>query len=286
MYRLDFVNKLDIPSNIRILVPEQSGHGKDIERARLEGPAYVQPTQESMLATTSEFLDQVHASNNCNVFGISLGGAVAYYLHNKRPDKIQRAMLVCPAIPACVDKDLAKGIVNGTNNFFCFESRNDVKLLFRDLSTGRNDNERKKKDPVPKFFNEAIYRMSKKASPDGHYMGLLNSLLKNTPTLNDNNYDAESDGSSEQRRSITNPFAAVSDINGDANRLVIWPQKDQIINYEQGRQFFEATISNGDSKTQFETIPDCGHVFHSDGTGIFEIIRPRTREYLLEFSEK
>ena len=89
------------------LVPEQSG-GKDIERARLEGPAYVQPTQESMLATTSEFLDQVHASNNCNVFGISLGGAVAYYLHNKRPDKIQRAMLVCPAIPACVDKDLAK----------------------------------------------------------------------------------------------------------------------------------------------------------------------------------
>ena len=74
----DFVNKLDIPSNIRILVPEQAGHGKDIERARLEGPAYVQPTQESMLATTSEFLDQVYASNNYNVFGISL--AVAYYL--------------------------------------------------------------------------------------------------------------------------------------------------------------------------------------------------------------
>lgn len=67
-----------------------------------------------MLATTSEFLDQVHASN----IPISLGGAMAYYLHNKRPDKIQRAMLVCPAIPACVDKDLAKGtIVELTTSF-------------------------------------------------------------------------------------------------------------------------------------------------------------------------
>lgn len=76
----------------------------------------------------------------------SLGGAVAYYLHNKRPDKIQRAMLVCPAIPACVDKDLAKGtIVELTTSF--------ASNLATITSTGRNDNERKKKNPVPTFFN-------------------------------------------------------------------------------------------------------------------------------------
>ena len=54
-----FVNKLDIPSNIRILIPEQAGHGKDVERAREEGDEYEQPTHQSMLSTTSEWLDGV-----------------------------------------------------------------------------------------------------------------------------------------------------------------------------------------------------------------------------------
>jgi len=262
-----FVNKLDIPSNIRILIPEQAGHGKDVDRAREEGDEYEQPTHQSMLSTTSEWLDEVHASNNCNAFGISMGGGVAYFIHHHRPDKIKRAVLVSPAIPYCVDKKLITGIQDGTNNFFCFESRQDVKLLMRDLSTGRNDDKRKKKDPIPKFFNEAVYRMHKKNSPEGHYRGLLMNIL---PTE-----EGEEEG---------NVFAATSDIHTDATRLVIWPEKDQIINYEQGKAFFKETTSDEENKTEFETIPDCGHVWHADGRIITDLIQARTREYLLEFN--
>eukprot|EP01083_Nonionella_stella_P019264 53524_1 len=108
-----FVNKLDIPSNIRILIPEQAGHGKDVDRAIKEGDDYQQPTHQSMLSTTSEWLDEVHASTNCNAFGISMGGGVAYYIHHHRPDKIKKAVLVSPAIPCCVDKKLVEGIQDG-----------------------------------------------------------------------------------------------------------------------------------------------------------------------------
>ena len=212
-------------------------------------------------------LDEVHASNNCNAFGISMGGGVAYYIHHHRPDKIQRAVLVSPAIPCCVDKKLISGLRDGSNNFFCFESRQDVKLLMRDLSTGRNDNKRKKKDPIPKFFNEAVYRMHKKNSPEGHYKGLLMNIL---PTE-----EGEEDG---------NMFTATSDIHTDATRLVIWPEKDKIINCEQGKAFFKDTTSNEENKTEFETIPDCGHVWHADGRIITDLIQARTREYLLEFN--
>ena len=262
-----FVNKLDIPSNIRILIPEQAGHGKDVDRAREEGDEYEQPTHQSMLSTTSEWLDEVRAANNCNAFGISMGGGVAYFIHHHRPDKIKRAVLVSPAIPCCVDKHLITGIQDGTNNFFCFESRQDVKLLMRDLSTGRNDDKRKKKDPIPKFFNEAVYRMHKKNSPEGHYRGLLMNIL---PTE-----EGEEEG---------NVFTATSDIHAEATRLIIWPEKDQIINCEQGKAFFKETISDKENKTEFETIPDCGHVWHADGRIITDLIQARTREYLLEFN--
>jgi pimeloyl-ACP methyl ester carboxylesterase len=261
-----FVNKLDIPSNIRILIPEQAGHGKDVDRAIKEGNEYEQPTHQSMISTTSEWLDEVQTSNNCNVFGISMGGGVAYYIHRHRPDKIQKAVLVSPAIPCCVDKKLVEGIQDGSNNFFCFESRQDVKLLMRDLSTGRNDGTRKKKDPIPKFAYEAVYRMHKKNSPEGHYKGLLMNIL---PT------EEEEEG---------NIFTATSDIHTDATRLIIWPEKDQIINCERGKAFFkETTSSDEENKTEFETIPDCGHVWHSDGRIITDLIQARTREYLLEF---
>lgn len=288
---VDFINKLKIPSNVRILIPEQAGHGKDIERAKLEGVAnYIQPTHETMLESSSEWLDEVHAGDNCNIFGISMGGAVAYYLHHKRPDKIRRAVLVSPAIPECIDKDFIESILNGTNNFFCFESREDVKMLMRDLSTGREDDTRTKKDPVPKFFYETIYRLDKKSGQEGHKRALLTNLLKGTGlthsgniimngnnNINNNIIDLdmeEEDGNAK--------FRAVTDIHEDATRLVMWPNKDQLINYERGKSFFEDSTSKGD--TQFETIPDCGHCFHENGAYIMKLIRPRTREYLLEFN--
>ena len=80
----------------------------------------------------------------------------------------------------------------------------------------------------------------------------------------------------------TAKFRAVTDVHEDATRLVMWPNKDQLINYERGKSFFEDSTSKGD--TQFETIPDCGHCFHENGSYIMKLIRPRTREYLLEFN--
>ena len=63
-----------------------------------------------------------------------------------------------PYVLCCVDKDLVKGVKDGTNNFFFLECRRrDAKLLMRDLSTGRDDNTREKKDPVPIFSLETVY---------------------------------------------------------------------------------------------------------------------------------
>lgn len=283
---------LQIPPQVRILVPEQIGHGRDIKRARSDPDNFKQPTHESMLESTSEFLDEVEAGNNCNAFGISLGGAICYYLHNKRPDIIQRAVLVSPAILSCVDQELLDGIQDGTNRFICFESREDVKLLFRDLSTGRNDNDRKKKDPVPKFFLESIYRTSVSATPEGHYKAMLTSLLNSglahSGTLGHVPTSDTKDGNADEGDG--NPFSAVTDVDQESHRLVLWPNKDKIINYEQGKRFFGVSMTEeGDStsssrNTEFETVPDCGHLFHSDGTIILDLIRPRVKEYLLDFT--
>eukprot|EP00984_Skeletonema_dohrnii_P037546 scaffold39706_cov161-Skeletonema_dohrnii-CCMP3373.AAC.1 len=196
-----------------------------------------------MLESTSEFLDVVKCSSNTNAFGISLGGAVCYYMQHHRPDIIQRAILVSPAILCCVDKDLVNGIRDGTSNFCCLKSRQDAKLLMRDLSTGRDDDTRKKKDPVPKFFLETVYREARKKSPEGHFREVLLHLLEPTDES----------------------YAAGKDVDTESHRLVIWPEKDRIINYEEGKQFFE--VSSSDDKdgglasksanTEFECVADC-----------------------------
>ncbi|KAL7548158.1 hypothetical protein ACHAWF_011463 [Thalassiosira exigua] len=277
-----FIASLDVPPNVRILCPEQAGHGRDVERARTDPDGYEQPTHESILETTSEFLDVVRAGSNVHAFGISLGGAVCYYVANKRPDVIKKAVLVSPALIPCVDQKLTAGIVDGTNPFVCFESRDDVKSLMRDLSTGKAESDdRKKKDPVPKFLFEAIYRNSKTVAPEGHNRAMLLSLLTNIGVTESG---ALRDGSGDDA------FSAVTDVDGSGRRLVIWPEKDQIINCEQGKRFFGISrtddgFASKSPNTEFETIPDCGHVFHADGRVIFDIIRPRTREYLLAFDD-
>eukprot|EP00985_Skeletonema_marinoi_P015994 scaffold8454_cov113-Skeletonema_marinoi.AAC.4 len=262
-----FIASLDIPPHVRILCPEQMGHGRDIDnRLRADPDNYTLPTHHLMLESNCEFLDVVNCSSNTNSFGISLGGAACYYLQHHRPDIIKRTVLVSPAILCCVDKGLVNGIREGTNNFCCFESRHDVKLLMRDLSTGRDDYTREKWDPVPQFFLESVYRQSKKGAPAGHFRALLLNLLANTDS----------------------PFSAMKDVDADSHRLVMWPEKDRIINNEEGKRFFEVSSSGGDfasksSNTEFESITDCGHVFHSDGRGILDIIKPRVRDYLLDF---
>lgn len=299
-----FIASLDIPPHIRILCPEQMGHGRDIDnRLRADPDNYTLPTHHSMLESTSEFLDAVKCSSNTNAFGISLGGAVCYYLQHHRPDIIKRAVLVSPAILCCVDKDLLLGIQHRTNNFCNFESRQDVKLMMRDLSTGRDDDTRTKRDPVPKFLLESVYRQSKKKAPEGHFRALLLHLMSNAgltqssyaTTFSQQSLVAKrsfmSDSSVQTDEIDINPFTALKDVDSESHRLVLWPEKDRIINYEAGKRFFEVSSSGSKDgglisrnlNTEFEAIADCGHVFRSDGKLVFDIIQPRVREYLVEF---
>jgi len=282
-----FINSLQVPPHVRILVPEQSAHGRDIQRARLDAQNYVQPTQFSMLESTVEFLDAVECGPNTNAFGISLGGGVCYYVAHARPDIIKRSVLVSPAIVPCVSRDLVRSIREGTNNFFCYESREDVKMLMRDLSTGRDDKSRRKLDPVPTFFLESIYRYSQKVAPEGHNKAMLESLLASA------GYDGSGELDPTQNNDINSaevdPFSALADIDPQARRLVIWPEKDQIINFQQGKEFFgvkeegDRKFTSNSPETEFVSIPDCGHVFDANGRGIFDIIKPRVQDYMLDF---
>lgn len=281
-----FIVGLDLPSHYRILVPEQCGHGKDIDRARSDDTNYVHPTNQFMLESTCEFLDVVRCGSKTCGFGISLGGGVLYYVAHARPDIIKRSVLVSPAISSCVDRDLVRGILAGTNNFFCFESRQDVKLLFRDLTTGNDDTSRKKKDPLPKFFYEPIYRRSQRRAPKGHFKALLLSLISSS------GLDGSDSSSGDQsKNNDLGIFAATTDIDPSAHRLVIWPRKDRIINFEQGMSFFrvrsnaDGSFTSESDQTQFECLPDCGHVFDADGRIITDIIGEQVRDYLVAIDD-
>jgi len=282
-----FINSLKVPPHVRILVPEQSAHGRDIQRARLDAQKYEQPTLRSMLESTVEFLDAVECGPNTNAFGISLGGGVCYYVAHARPDIIKKSVLVSPAIVPCVSVTLVRSILEGTNNFFCYESREDVKLLMRDLSTGRDDKSRRKLDPVPSFFLETIYRYSQKIAPKGHNKAMLESLLVSAGYNESGEFDP--DQNCRKSDQVVDPFSASADIDPQAQRLVIWPEKDQIINFEQGKKFFgvkeegDRGFTSDSAETQFFSIPDCGHVFDANGKGIFDIIKPRVHEYILDF---
>ena len=282
-----FIASLKIPPHIRILCPDQIGHGEDLERALNDPQHFQQPTNESMMESTSEFLDVAKVGNNCNAFGHSMGGGIVYFLRQKRKDIIKRTVLVSPAIVSCLDDDLIRGIMQGTNKLIAFESREDVKLAIRDMSTGRNRcKERKKKDPVPNFLLESVYRKAISEAPEGHRKELMHSLLTS--------FGVSQSGSMNH---IDNFFGTESDIDQESTRLVIWPEKDVICSYEKGEYFFKDSIIikddtdvrdkksfHKDIATEFVTIPDCGHAIHSDGRFLFNIIRPRVREYLLEFS--
>jgi len=272
-----FVHSLNVPDHIRILVPDQFGHGEDLKRAKSldeSEASYQHPTQSTLLESTSEFLDVVGVGSNCNAFGISLGGALAYFIRLKRPDVIKRTVLVSPAIEYCIDDAFIDDFLEGRKRHMCFENRQDVKLLFRDLSTGRDTDKRKRKDPVPKFFLEAVYRKSKQMAPEGHYKQMLHGLIDNIGK------GAEDGGENE---SI---FSADKDVDSTSPRLVIWPDHDYICNYEKGRRFFENSIQEDNKGTEWIQIPDCGHVFHRDGKIILQIewVVKKIQDYLFNFS--
>lgn len=253
-----FITSLDIPSDIRILVPDAIGHGKDMERAKSNPEKYQQPTPSSILSSTIEFLEVLNIQN-CNAFGYSLGGALVYFLRYKRPDLVQRTVLVSPAIESCIDEQFVNDFLNGTKRHFCFQDRQDVKVLFRDLSTPH----RSKKDPIPKFFLEAILRERERRAPSTHFEEMLHVLLR--------------------ERGVDPEMSTTKDIDPESPRLVLWPDHDFICNYQQGKDFFSSSASN--HCTTFQTISDTGHMFHSNGAFVLDFVRSEIANFLLERSE-
>lgn len=280
---LSFLRFMNIPPHIRILIPDHVGQGEDLKRAFSEGPSFQQPDANTLLETTSEFLDMVNAGPNCNALGTSLGGALLYFLKAKRPDVIQKTVLFAPALPHCLTEKFLGGLLEGKHGFMDFRSREDVKQLFRNFlwtdpqkrSAGaiKQKKRREKKDPFPKIAYEVIYRLTLRNVPEGHYRALQDKLLVTSGTNNGSN-----DGDNNK-----NEFAVTTDVDPNSERLVVWPEEDQICSLKQGKDFFAPSIANG--TTILQTIPNCGHVFHGDGRGMYEVVTPMVKNFLLDFSQ-
>jgi len=249
-----FITSLNIPDDVRILVPDALGHGKNLECS----PPEKSYTSSDILNATIEFLEVLVNNSNsnscCNVFGISMGGALAYFLRYKRPDLVQKLVLISPALEHCLNEEFIEDFQSGRKNHFCFESRKDVKIFFRDVSTPH----RRKKNPVPKFVLETIFRSQQKTAPKGHFRKMFSSFLEQ----------------------IGKSFMSVDkDIDEHSPRVVIWPENDFICNHEKGRKFF-----CNSKMTTFETIQNCGHVFHSDGSLVYDSVRVLVSKHLCDFS--
>ena len=272
------LRRLNVPPQVRILIPENIGHGEDLKRA-ISSESFHYPSPSDMVEATSEFLDVVNVSSNCNAMGGSLGGGIVYYLRIKRPEIIQNTVLVAPALLSVLDNTFLEGLSDGSNSFLEYGSRDDVKEIFRNLLWTGADQQRlnPKKDPIPKFIYEVLYRQNRKA-PEGHWKSLQEGLLKDAIALRTTSKDnveinPEDDGD--------NIFLATIDKDQDSRRVVVWPEEDQICKLEKGRRFFEASVSSG--KCQFETLPDCGHIFHANGSQIYDIAAPKIKDFLLDF---
>merc|ERR1712086_542821 len=99
--------------------------------------------------------------------GTSFGGVLLYYLRMKRPDVIQKTVLVSPALAKCLADPFLDGLVDGSENFVDFQSRDDVVHLFRDLLWTN-----------PKFVYDFMYELNIRDVPRGHNKGLQDSLIK------------------------------------------------------------------------------------------------------------
>lgn len=73
-------------------------------------------------------------------------------------------------------------------------------------------------------------------------------------------------------------YSCKKDIRPDTDeRLVIWPDQDALCNYEMGKAFF------ADSKTtEFVTVANCGHMFHSEEAMILDQVAPIVRKHFTD----
>merc|ERR1711933_372802 len=198
-----------------------------------------------------------------------------HYLRVKRPDAVRKVALYAPALPCVLADPFLNGFRDGTHDFIGFRSREDVKHIFRTFLSIDPTRKSARKDPFPKLFYEVIYRIHRRDVPEGHYKALQNSLL-----LGANLDPAETDRKgTEDHDSI---YAATTDQDSECSRMIVWVDDDQICDAEKGRRFFGPSTES--ARTTFETLPSCGHAFTGDGRGVYQVIAPLVRDFLLDFS--
>lgn len=245
-------NQLDLPSNYRILVPEVLGHGTDISRVLKEGNNY--PTQTDIVDALGDFLHHLNLSSPCHLMGYSMGGAAAYHLQVRYPDKIGKVIMISPGLEHVIDDDFLDDFVKGRKSHFAFQDRQSLKILLRDLSPPN----RKKKDPIPKFLLQGVVRLREKQMPLDYYHGYLthlNSVRGKDPEL----------------------YVTADELPLTDERLVIWPAEDFICRRDKGLEFF-----GGETKCKFVTINDSGHTFMSDGEPLIFHCLPKVKAFLLQ----
>ena len=267
-----------------------------------EGEVLQLPTPNLILQVTIEFLELVLSSSSsssasstttttrrCHGFGYSIGGALLYYIKYKRPDLIDRTCLIAPSLQYVINDAFVNDFVTNRKNHFCFESRHDAKVLFRDLSipdddddddnnnnddgskgqSRRNDRSRrrrrrKKDNPIPKFFLQSIYKLQVQSTPPNHFRNILSVLLESRKRAkfdgiipshdNDTHRSGKDDGGkgSSANNNYDDEdklFHNTHDIDPTSHRLVIWPEYDYICNHDKGKQFFLGVSSSSSSSS-------------------------------------
>ena len=247
----------DLPPTWRMIAPDVYGHGHDLERVmdlHTRGQEFPYPEPEDLGDGIKDLLEALEITENCYAYGASMGGCLVYHLQQRYPQLITKSILISPAIEVVLDDAFLESFQSGRNKHFCWESREDVQTFMLDLSCPQ-----RQKDPFPGFLLEAIWQDRQARAPPDHFRKILQKML-------------------DHRGQDPKRLGCAKDIDPKANRLVLWPEEDYISNYSRGKAFFADSLQH---KTIFKSIPDCGHLFHSDGKTVLIHAAPMMVEYLM-----
>ena len=273
---------MSIPPHVRVLIPDHVGLSEELRHADRE-----MSPQRDVLESTAEFLDVVlREGSSCNAVGTSLGGELLYFLRAMRPELIQKTVLVAPTIPSVLTAPFCDALGDGSshNPFVAFGCRDETAraALFRNFLWTDPTARIGKKEPLPvtalSFLLENMYQ---RALRDFFRREHKPSTSDGVPD-GDGTQATATDGITTAESSSI--FATTTDLDQDCNRLLVWPEEDQISNFEKGKQFFQPSLESG--TTRIETIPGCGHMFDANLKLVHERIAPLVEEFLLDFSDE
>ena len=265
---------MNIEPHVRVLIPDYIGLGEELK------------SPQDILESTAEFLDLVlRDGSRCNALGTSLGGGLLYFLRARRPGLIQKTVLVAPTIPSVLATPFCDGRGNRQHNpmveLGCRDNTARTELFRNYLWTDPRKRQGTK-DSLPitalssvleNMYQTTLRGVFRETSP-GHD-GLNSESGIATPT---HEMTAANDDDDDDKI-----FAVTTDLDRDCDRLLVWPEEDQISDLERGRLFFGPSVDAG--TTRIETIPACGHLFDTDLKPIYERIAPSVEAFLLEFSD-